>query len=93
MNIWYDGESSVYPQLVDTTSSKKWVFVRRNIEEFEREDEVDPEIKKKYYSYEEMKIRKEDYPIYQLEMQNAANLDYLAMMNDIDLDNDEDEDE
>lgn len=93
MNIWYRGESSVYPQLVDTTSSKKWVFVRRNIEEFEREDEVDPEIKKKYYSYEEMKIPKENYPIYELEVQNAANLDYLAMMSDIDLDNDEDEGE
>jgi hypothetical protein len=93
MNIWYRGESSVHPQLVDTTSSKKWVFVRRNIEEFEREDEVDPEIKKKYYSYEEMKIPKENYPIYELEVQNAANLDYLAMMGDIDLDNDEDEDE
>jgi hypothetical protein len=93
MNIWYRGESSVHPQLVDTTSSKKWVFVRRNIEELEREDEVDPEIKKKYYSYEEMKIPKENYPIYELEVQNAANLDYLAMMGDIDLDNDEDEDE
>lgn len=88
MNIWYDGESSVYPALVDTTSSKKWVYVRRNIEEFEREDETDPTIKEKFYRWEEMKIRKEDYPIYQLEVQNSANLDYLAMMSDIDLDND-----
>ena len=36
-----------------------------------------------------MKIPKETYPIYELEIKNAANLDYLAMMSDIDLDNDE----
>ena len=93
MNIWYDGESSIYPALVDTTSSKKWVYIRRNIEEFERENETDPTIKEKFYKWEEMKIPKENYPIYELEVQNAANLDYLAMMNDIDLDSGEDEDE
>ena len=87
MSTWYEGTSSVYPSLVDTTSSKKWVYVHRNIEEHEREN--DEGIKEKFYRWEEMKIRKEDYPIYQLEVQNAANLDYLAMMNDIDLDNDE----
>lgn len=89
MSTWYEGTSSVYPSLVDTTSSKKWVYVRRNIEEFEREDETDPTIREKFYKWEELKIRKKDYPIYQLEVQNAANLDYLAMMSDIDLDNDE----
>lgn len=91
MSIWYKGESSVYPTLVDYTSSKKWVYVRRNIEECERE--YDDGIKEKFYKWEEMKIRKEDYPIYQLEVKNAANIDYIAMMNDIDLDNDEDEGE
>ena len=91
MSTWYEGTSSVYPSLVDTTSSKKWVYVRRNIEEFEREDETDPTIKEKFYRWEEMKIRKEDYPIYQLEAQNVANLDYIAMMSDIDIDNEEGE--
>ena len=91
MSTWYEGTSSVYPSLVDTTSSKKWVYVRRNIEEHERED--DEGIKEKFYKWEEMKIPKENYPIYELEAQNAANLDYLAMMNDIDLDSGEDEDE
>ena len=92
MSTWYEGTSSVYPSLVDTTSSKKWVYVRRNIEEHEREDEQTG-LKILFYSYEEMKIPKENYPIYELEAQNAANLDYLAMMNDIDLDSGEDEDE
>ena len=87
--MWYRSESNQAPKTVDKTSSKKWVYVRRNIEEFERDNEFDPEVKEKFYSYEEMKIPKETYPIYELEIKNAANLDYLAMMSDIDLDNDE----
>ena len=89
MSTWYEGTSSVYPSLVDTTSSKKWVYVRRNIEEHERED--DEGIKEKFYRWEEQKICKENYPIYELEVQNAANLDYIAMMSDIDIDNEEGE--
>lgn len=91
MSTWYEGTSSVYPSLVDTTSSKKWVYVRRNIEEHERED--DEGIKEKFYRWEEQKIPKENYPIYELEVQNAANLDYIAMMSNIELDSDEDEGE
>lgn len=91
--MWYYAEGKERPAIVDETSSKNWVYVRRNIEEFERENETDPAMNDKFYRWEEMKIRKEDYPIYQLEVQNAANLDYIAMMNDIDLDSDEDEGE
>lgn len=72
MNIWYDGESSVYPALVDTTSSKKWVYVRRNIEEHERED--DEGIKEKFYSYEEMKVPKDIYDIFRNERDNSDRL-------------------
>ena len=90
---WYYAEGRDRPLVTDEISSKKWVYVRRNIEEFEREDEIDPTIKEKFYKWEEMKIPKENYPIYELEVQNAANLDYLAMMSDIDIDNDEDEGE
>lgn len=90
--MWYYAEGKERPAIVDETSSKKWAYIRRNIEEFAREDETDPTIKKeKFYHWEEIKIRKEDYPIYQLEVQNAANLDYIAMINDIDLDDDEEE--
>lgn len=90
---WYYAEGKDRPLVVDGTYSKKWVYVRRNIEEFEREDETDPTIKEKFYRWKEQKIPKENYPIYELEVQNAANLDYLAMMSDIDIDNDEDEGE
>lgn len=87
--MWYYAESNEHPQTVDSTSSKNWVYVRRNIEEFEREDETEPAIKEKFYRWEEMKIRKDTYPIYQQEQANAANIDYIAMMNDIDLDEEE----
>lgn len=90
---WYYSEGNERPAIIDEISSKKWVYIRRNIEEFEREDETDPTIKEKFYKWEEMKIPKENYPIYELEVQNAANLDYLAMMSDIDPDSGEDEDE
>lgn len=83
--MWYYAEGKERPAIVDETSSKNWVYIRRNIEEFER----DLTIKEKFYRWEEMKIRKEDYPIYQLEQANAANIDYIAMMNDIDLDEEE----
>lgn len=91
MIMWYYAEGKERPAIVDETSSKNWVYVRRNIEEFEREDETDPTIKEKFYRWEEMKMRKEDYPIYQLEVQNAANLDYIAMMTDVEIEGDEDE--
>lgn len=90
--MWYYVESGYRPNTIDQTSSKKWVYLRRNIEEREREDEQTG-LKILFYSYEEMKIPKENYPIYELEAQNAANLDYIAMMNDIDLDDDEGEGE
>lgn len=72
MSTWYEGTSSVYPSLVDTTSSKKWVYVRRNIEEHERED--DEGIKEKFYSYEEMKVPKDVYDIFRSEQDNSDRL-------------------
>ena len=87
--MWYYAEGKERPVIVDGTSSKKWVYIRRNIEEFEREDETESAIKEKFYRWKEMKIRKDTYPIYQQEQANAANLDYIAMMTDIDLEDEE----
>ena len=86
--MWHYVESDEYPQTVDRTSSKNWVYVRRNIEEHERVDEMTSDTVT-YYAYEEIKLPKDTYPIYQQEQANAANLDYIAMMNDIDLDEEE----
>lgn len=73
MNIWYDGESSVYPALVDSTSSKKWVYVRRNVEEHEREDETTG-IKETFYSYEEQKVPKEVWGIFEKTVENDERI-------------------
>jgi hypothetical protein len=72
LSTWYEGTSSVYPSLVDITSSKKWVYVRRNIEEHERED--DEGIKEKFYSYEEIKVPKDIYDIFRGERDNSNRL-------------------
>ena len=72
MNIWYDGESSVYPTLIDTTSSKKWVYVRRNVEEHERENEQGT--KETFYTFEEQKVSKEIWGIFEKEADNSTRL-------------------
>lgn len=60
--MWYKSESTARPAAVDTISSKKYVYIRKNIKEVEREDEM-TEIKVKFYQYDEAKIPKEIYPI------------------------------
>lgn len=72
MSTWYEGTSSVYPSLVDTTSSKKWVYVRRNIEEHERED--DEGIKEIFYSFEEQKVPKEIWGIFEKTTENDVKI-------------------
>lgn len=75
VNTWYKGESSVYPVTVDTTSSRKWVYVRRNIREEERiEIEDDQEITKTIYTFEESKIPKDVYVIFENEQDNADRI-------------------
>jgi hypothetical protein len=38
--MWYYAESNTRPATVDETSSKKYVYVRRNIEQRERTDDM-----------------------------------------------------
>ena len=70
--MWYYVESKSYPALIDTTSSKKWVYVRRNIEEHEREDERG--IKEIFYSFEEQKVPKDVWGIFEKTMQNDEKI-------------------
>ena len=72
MSVWYSGESSIYPALVDTTSSKKWVYVRRDIEEHERENEQG--VKETFYSFEEQKVPKDVWGIFEQETDNSVRL-------------------
>lgn len=86
---WIKSESTVRPDEVDTTSSKTSVFLRRNIKEVARSDELNEETT--VFEYEESKLTKEEYEKY-LQVAEAVNMrqiradvDYLAIMLDVEL--------
>lgn len=82
-------QSSIYPELLDTTSSKKYVYLRQNVVEKQSED-MDGETYT-YYEYEEAKLTKEEYEQYLEELtiidiqQQRADIDYIALMTGVDL--------
>ena len=83
-------QSAVKPDLVDTTSSKVVVYIRQNIVENTKIDEVSgKEIV--FYEYEEAKLTKAEYNEYLKELEivdinkQRADIDYIALMSGIDL--------
>ena len=83
-------QSSVKPDLVDTTSSKVVVYLRQNIVENIKTDEISGE-ETVFYEYEEAKLTKQEYQEYLKELeiidiqQQRADIDYIALMSGIDL--------
>ena len=83
-------QSSVKPDLVDTTSSKVVVYLRQNIVENKKTDEMSGK-ETVFYEYEEAKLTKAEYKEYlkELEMidiqKQRADIDYIALMSGIDL--------
>ena len=81
---FYKSSSSVKPELIDTTSSKKVVYIRQNIIEKQMDDAV-------FYEYDEAKLTKAEYQEYLKELeiidiqQQRADIDYIALMSGIDL--------
>ena len=77
-------QSSVYPELIDTTSSKKCVYLRKNVVEV-GSDNTDVE-NYTYYEYDEAKLTKEEYEQYLEELgivdiqQLRADIDYILLM-------------
>ena len=82
--------SSVKPDLIDTTSSKTTVYVRQNIVENQRTDEMSGKTST-FYEYDEAKLTKEEYQEYLKELEiidiqkQRADIDYIALMSGIDL--------
>ena len=72
MDVWYVAESTVFPKLIDSSSSKKWVYVRRNVKKCERENEQG--IKETFYSFEEQKVPKDVWGIFEQETDNSVRL-------------------
>lgn len=67
MNLYFKkSQSSVKPELVDTTSSKRVVYIRQNIVETVIDDTT-------YYEYDEAKLTKAEYQEYLKELE-ASNV-------------------
>ena len=83
-------QSSVKPDLFDTTSSKTTVYVRQNIVENKKTDKMSGE-ETVFYEYEEAKCTKAEYKEYLKELEiidiqkQRADIDYIALMSGIDL--------
>lgn len=83
-------QSSIKPELIDTTSSMTTVYLHKNIIEIERANESD-NTTTIFYEYDEAKLTKEEYQEYLKELeiidiqQQRADIDYIALMTGIDL--------
>ena len=64
---FYKSESSVKPLELDEISSKKVVYIRKNIVEIARTSKEDNN-SYKMYTYEEAKVSKKDYELYKTEI-------------------------
>ena len=90
-------QSSVKPDLIDTTSSKTTVYIRQNIIEKEKiveninSEDNDTTSTTVFYEYDEAKLTKEEYQEYLKELEiidihkQRADIDYIALMSGIDL--------
>ena len=83
-------QSSIKPDLIDTTSSKKYVYLRQNVVEVNSIDEQSGE-DRSYFEYDEAKLTKSEYEEYLKELsildiqQQRADIDYIALMTGVDL--------
>ena len=85
-------QSSVKPELVDTTSSKTTVYIRQNIIEKEKiventnSEDNEATSTTVFYEYDEAKLTKEEYQEYLKELeiidiqQQRADIDYIMLM-------------
>lgn len=90
MIIYKQSQSAIKPKLIDTTSSKTTVYLRKNITERQRTDENTGETTT-YYEYEEAKMTKAEYEEYKMQLaildvrQMRADIDYISLMTGINL--------
>lgn len=74
---WKKVESMNRPSEYDFTSSKRYNYIHRNIEEVEREHDGETY---KVFTYDEAKVVKDDWAVYQDLVQAQADIDYLTMI-------------
>lgn len=84
MNLnWYTSESTICPKELELDISPTTVYFRRNIQEEQRQEEWEDE-PHTIFIYEEATLPKTEYASH-LAAQNQANIDYIAVMADIEL--------
>lgn len=88
-----ENSDSVKPAEIDRTSSDAVVYVRKDFVEVPNMDPEGGEGEGTHWKYLENEIAKEDWGSYEKALQaesksedNAADIAYIAMMTDIDLD-------
>ena len=67
---FYKSQSSVKPELLDATSSKKIVYIRQNIIEVQKDDTT-------FYEYDEAKLTKTEYQDYLKELETTDTLEIV----------------
>lgn len=80
---WHKSESDTMPAEVDLNSSPTTVYFRRNIHEEQRTEDGET---RTVYVYDEATMTKSEYASHQA-YTNQANIDFIAMMTDVELDN------
>ena len=70
--MWRKAENTIRPEAVE--QGKSVVYIRKNITEEQREVDGETVI---VYVYDEMKLPKELYPVFE---QQQADIDYLTML-------------
>lgn len=79
------GSQAEKPVEFDTTSSKKYVYQRRNIERIKVESEHG---ESELWQYDERKMSFDEYNVLMLQMSDKktrADVEYIAIMSDIEL--------
>lgn len=66
-------QSTVKPELIDTTSSKKVVYIRQNIVEVQKDDTT-------FYEYDEAKLTKDEYKEYLAELETLDTLETIEKL-------------
>lgn len=75
---WYVVRSTVRPEEVDTESSKIYNYARKNVVETKETSDQGEEIT--VFIYEETKIPKESWGMYEELLQAQADIEYLNMI-------------
>ena len=70
--MWYVNSNSddIKPSALDTTSSQKWNYIRKAFEEVPASEDIPA-----HWQWKEIKIRKEDWMIYEQVMNHETALD------------------